>query len=478
MGHHPFRAGVLSVALLALLAGSGSVHAQRSDFPSFKSESDPQPRRPASPLPSETTANGWDNGFFFIHIRDAHVWDRPEEVIGFLELERPWWIPRAVYGWFAMRIVASHLPVDETAIASSLRAALKQHGSDVDDLWDSELLPVYIEEVMRPGSPFGDGESRVRSAFAEVSAFGPAFVVNTGDIVLDSGSVPLEVSDRWMRLYREVSESGGFPVYNTIGNHGLGGIARGASPDDPEYGPGFFHNRLGPSYYSFDRGRIHFIALDTHHPPPNPGHENEDHWAINRMRPEVASWLDADLEQSADRVRVVMNHEPFRAEPTWPFPESYVDTEVVPDQVIARSGVAYALTGHAHLPAVGEQNGVTSLHAGSLSGIFWLMPPDLQRGGYRLIYAREGRLHSGWKELEKPLLAFAEPPAPDGQLVVVAADKEGPLAGLRVELDGVALSHEVWGDYFLSVNISPGDIHRVTVYGKTSEGTTLRLLGR
>ena len=420
----------------------------------------------------------WDEGFFFIHVSDAHVWDRPEEVIAFLELDRPWWLPRAVFGWFALRFVASRLPVDASAISDSLRRALVPHyDGDVQELWDSELLPVYIDEVLRPGSPLGNGESRVRKAFAEVAALEPAFMVNTGDIVLDSGSVPLEIADRWMRLYREVSEAGGFPVHNTMGNHGLGGIHRAAAADNPNYGPDFFHQRLGPSYYSFDRGRFHFIALDTHHPPPVPGATDEIQWAINRMRPEVSSWLEADLTKSVDRVRVVMNHEPFRVEPTWPFPASYAETDLVSDEALVRNGVAYALTGHAHLPALGEQNGVMNIHTGALSGIFWLMPPDLQRGGYRLIYAHEGRLYSAWKELEQPLLAFAEPPAPEGHLVVVAADRAGPLTGVHVELDGEPLTQETWGDYFLRVNISADELSRVTVTGKTREGETLRLTG-
>ncbi len=432
----------------------------------------------ASLASNDPEQRDWDDGFLFIHVSDAHVWDQPEEVIAFLELDRPWWIPRAVFGWFALRIVASRLPVDESTIANSLRRALvPYYEGDVEELWDSELLPAYIEEVRRPGSPLGDGESRVREAFAEVAAHQPAFIVNTGDIVLDSTWVPLDISDRWMRLYREVSEAGGFPVYNTIGNHGLGGIHRDASPDDPDYGPGFFHQRLGPSFYSFDRGGLHFVALDTHHPPPAPGLSDETEWAINRTRPEVSSWLEADLAKTVDQVRVVMNHEPFRVEPTWPFPETYVDTDLVSDEALARHGVAYALTGHAHLPALGEQNGVMNIQTGALSGIFWLMPLDLQRGGYRMIYAYQGRLYSAWKELDQPLLTFAEPPSLEGHLVIVAADRAGPMARVRVQLDGKPLGHETWGDYFLRVRISADKVSRVIVYGETREGETLRLVG-
>ncbi len=154
-----------------------------------------------SSLGADPEERDWDQGFFFIHVSDAHVWDRPEAAVAFLELDHPWWIPRAVFGWFALRRVASRLPVAASTIADSLRQALVPHyDGDVQQLWDSELLPVYIDELLRPGSPLGNGESRVRKAFAEVAALEPAFMVNTGDIVLDSGSVPLEISDRWMRL--------------------------------------------------------------------------------------------------------------------------------------------------------------------------------------------------------------------------------------------------------------------------------------
>ena len=413
------------------------------------------------------------DAFFFVHMSDGHVWDTPQRVIWFLELEPPWWLPRSVFGWFALRFIEDFLPEAGAAQAArSLRAGLAPHyDGPIEELWDSEILPAYMNEVLRPGSELGDGERQVREAFAEISALGPTFLVNTGDIVMDSTAVPSVDSARWMRLYREASERGDYPVYNTIGNHGLGHIYReDADPSAPDYGPGFFRQQFGPSYYSFDLGGFHFVALDTHQPPSNGG----DAWTLNRMRPEVAAWLEADLARHADRVRVVVNHEPFRADPSWPYDESFEEENLVADEVLARHGVEYALTGHAHLNGLGRQRGTMHIHTGALSGLFWLLPTDLFPRGYRLIYARDGRLYTAWKDLGIPVLGLAEPGAPDGHVVAVAADRAGPFRSVRLELDGEPVPHERWGDYFLHARVAPAAVPRLVLIAVSEGGESLR----
>ena len=77
--------------------------------------------------------------------------------------------------------------------------------------------------------------------------------------------------------------------------------------------------------------------------------------------------------------------------------------------------------------------------------------------------------------MDQPLFAFAEPPAPSGYLVIVAADRAAPLQELQLELDGRPLPYERWGDYFVRARLSPDDVDRVSATGKTARGEIVRL---
>ena len=142
--------------------------------------------------------------------------------------------------------------------------------------------------------------------------------------------------------------------------------------------------------------------------------------------------------------------------------------------VLARHGVEYALTGHAHLNGLGLQRGTTHIQTGALSGLFWLLPTDLFPRGYRLVYARDGRLHTAWKDLGKPVLGLAEPRAAGGHVVAVAADRAGPFRSVRLELDGQPVAHERWGDYFLHARVDAAAAPRLVVIGIRENGESLR----
>ena len=56
------------------------------------------------------------------------------------------------------------------------------------------------------------------------------------------------------------------PVWSVPGNHEIFGIERHlslVSPKHPLYGKGMYRQRLGPNYYSFTHGGVHFVGLDS-----------------------------------------------------------------------------------------------------------------------------------------------------------------------------------------------------------------------
>ncbi len=86
---------------------------------------------------------------------------------------------------------------------------------------------------------------RTRSELGDVSAFGLA----CGDIMFDDLSLYPE--------YERAVQRVGLPFFQVVGNHDLEFDA-GTDPDSARTFERFF----GPTYYSFDRGEVHYVVLD------------------------------------------------------------------------------------------------------------------------------------------------------------------------------------------------------------------------
>ncbi len=403
---------------------------------------------------------GEESGFF-VHYSDPHVYDHPDEFIAEYELSGPWWAPRFLVAWLTLqRLEKAVVPRFTRDVRSGLSRALAGH-RDVEGAGAAAIYLAYFDEFRRPGSKIGDVHGKIERAFGEIAALRPGFAIATGDLVLDAGGSTPETLASWLRLYLggvATIESTGAAVYNTIGNHELRGI-RHPDERDPEYGTGFFEATFGPSYYSFDRAGLHFVALDTHRPDPTD--DRPGRWAFNRMRDEVRRWLQADLRAHAGKAIALLNHEPFFSDFTLPFDDALGDENVVSiDPLLREFDVAYTLNGHTHFPGSKRGGGTTHITAGSLTGLGWFLPQEVYPSGYRLVHARAGRLYSVWKEVGSPVVGFVQPagdpaiyPASSGsidprRIVVVAANVRGPFAGVSLTLDGARVPLERWGDYF------------------------------
>jgi 3',5'-cyclic AMP phosphodiesterase CpdA len=434
--------------------------------------------------------------FFFVHMSDLHVFDRAGELIEEFGLGDPWWAPSKLVAWFSLRRVDKMLvPRFSLDPVEDLREVLSPY-RDVSDLSDTAVYLAYREEFQREGSEIGNVRRKIEGALGEIAALRPSFVLATGDLVLDANRAPDQAPERRVELYRSATTSMGVPVYNTIGNHDLrGGVPEGASERESDYGFGLFEATFGPTYYSFDRGAFHFVALDTHRPVP--GEDDPRKWTWNRMRDEVKHWLRRDLEAHGDRVKVVLNHEPFFADPSWPFDAEELARYVVPDEgIFEEQAVAYSLNGHVHFNGLERGEPTTYISTGALFGMGWYLPPTLFPRGYRLYYAREGELYGAWKLVGEPLLGFIQPRGEESihpasavlvdpealagpiDLVAVAADAEGPFAAVSLDLEGRPVRLERWGDYFVHARIDPaplqGKTATLTLSGRRESGEILR----
>ena len=149
--------------------------------------------------------------------------------------------------------------------------------------------------------------ARLRAARAIVERERPDFVLMTGDLVRDALRVGEAEARGYYDLY--VAEAARFPVpvWSVPGNHENFGIERHLSlvpTTHPLYGKGMYRQRLGPNFYSFDHGGVHFVALDTV--------DVEDLWYYGHVDAAQLEWLAGDLATvPAGTPVVTFDHIPF-----------------------------------------------------------------------------------------------------------------------------------------------------------------------
>lgn len=148
---------------------------------------------------------------------------------------------------------------------------------------------------------------RLRKARAMAEARKPDFVLMTGDLVKDAIRVGEAEASGYYAIYQAEVARFTMPVWSVPGNHENFGIERHlslVSPRHPLYGKGMYRARLGPTYYSFTRGGIHFVGLDTV--------DVADLWYYGHVDDAQLAWLRADLAAvPAEMPVVTFNHIPF-----------------------------------------------------------------------------------------------------------------------------------------------------------------------
>ena len=135
----------------------------------------------------------------------------------------------------------------------------------------------------------------------------PAFVLITGDLTRDALRVAEPEARGYYELFIRESARMTAPVWTVPGNHELFGIERHrslVSPTNPLYGRGMYRHYLGPDYYSFNAGGVHFLGLNTA--------DHDDLWYFGHVDSTQLRWLERDLAQVPGNVPVVtFNHIPF-----------------------------------------------------------------------------------------------------------------------------------------------------------------------
>jgi Icc protein len=149
--------------------------------------------------------------------------------------------------------------------------------------------------------------ARTRRLRELVDAIRPAFTVITGDLVRDALRVPEAEARGYYDLFVREKNLFRAPVHTAPGNHEIFGIETdksGVSPTHPLFGKAMYRSYLGPEYYSFNVGGVHFVALNTVDIAGNYYHGHIDSLQL--------AWLRRDLAAlPPNTVVVTFNHIPF-----------------------------------------------------------------------------------------------------------------------------------------------------------------------
>ncbi len=138
-------------------------------------------------------------------------------------------------------------------------------------------------------------------------SIGADFVIISGDLIRDALRVNEATASAYYQMYR--SEIGKFkmPVYSGVGNHEIFGIERDkslVSSLHPLYGKKMYRHFLGPNYYSFNYGGIHFIALD--------GVDYQNLYYFGGIDSLQLQWLENDIKELPAKTPIVtFNHIPL-----------------------------------------------------------------------------------------------------------------------------------------------------------------------
>lgn len=406
--------------------------------------------------------------FFFIQISDAHVYDKKSDYQEFSSFEQPWYIPDLIVDYLTVSLLKDAYGEDTIdKLRDVLRSTFKD--GSLDNMWDISVYRAYSAEVSKEDSTLGKLDDEIKNALAEVVGFEPEFIINTGDLVLEGNNGSAEAIDRWFKYYISITEPLQPVFYNTIGNNEIAGIQRiDFTPDDPRFGKYFFKSYFGPTHYSFNYGDFHFVALDTHSPDPQEG--DPDYWNFGKMEPDISAWARADLEAHQEQTLIVLNHEPFHFDPTWPFEDngSRADDEGLFDKF----GVDYVLSGHTRYKSYMEINNIHHITTGALSGLRWVLPASIHPRGYRFFYGKNRSLYSAWKPSGQPILVLAEPQPVNKRLrVIVGADATGAYDQVEIRYEGRSLQLEHWGDYFFQIEIPADEPLAVQVIATGIDGS-------
>lgn len=138
-------------------------------------------------------------------------------------------------------------------------------------------------------------------------SIGADFIVISGDLIRDALRQTEATASAYYKLYVQEISKFKIPVYSAVGNHEIFGIERDkslVSTEHPLYGKKMYRHFLGPNYYSFNYGGIHFISIDDV--------DYQNLYYFGGVDSLQLKWLEKDLKPVPKTTPIItFNHIPF-----------------------------------------------------------------------------------------------------------------------------------------------------------------------
>lgn len=172
---------------------------------------------------------------------------------------------------------------------------------------ETENEPFFFIQISDPqfGMFSGNGDiSRetqlLEKAVSRINQLGPAFVVNTGDMINEPGDEK-QLAEA-MRIIQNLDK--GIVIYSVAGNHDVADVPTEQTLD-------WYRQNIGKDWYSFDYCRWHFIGLNSCIIA------NAEY--AKQAAEKQLDWLNNDLEQTISmtdsHIMVFMHHPLFLNDP-------------------------------------------------------------------------------------------------------------------------------------------------------------------
>ena len=179
---------------------------------------------------------------------------------------------------------------------------------------------------------------RVRRFVALADSIGPALTLLAGDLIYDAASQQEPRARRFFEQFLSEMKPRA-PFWAVPGNHDHFGIIKSRSrvPEThPLYNRGMYRHYLGPEYYSFNYGGVHFIGLDTVQPDDSAYYGGVDSLQL--------AWLTRDVAALPATTPVVMfSHIPLTSGVE--ALTGYIDMAMVSSVAHLKTGPSFRHTG-------------------------------------------------------------------------------------------------------------------------------------
>lgn len=249
-----------------------------------------------------------------------------------------------------------------------------------------------------------------------------AFVIDAGDSTDKSeGTQDAAAVRRFFEIYRDETAALRVPLFNTIGNHDM---PFKIDSRLSEWWKGAYRIYLGPTYYSFNYGDFHFIALDVWQPDPQ-----GKRWLEAPGHVCGLEWLQIDLSLiPPDKPVVLYAHIA---------PGDWCDNFREFQKTIAGHNIVLELAGHGHQNKEWERNGHPVWMTTSLCG---RIPGEVRREehvpSYRIVRCRDGKVDWAIAQLGRLHFVDLQTPAA-GQTVSGVIDVAAIVIDIQGEVESV-----------------------------------------